>query len=78
MYKIFYMITKFQKLGGTQCNPTYVNAKMSDYKILKKKFYGLQNFKYYGTPSVIPHMQMQRCQITKFSNIFYVLQNFRN
>jgi len=66
MYKIFYMITKFQKSGGTQCNPTDVNAKMSDYKILKKKFYGLQNFKYYGTPSVIPHMQMQRCQITKF------------
>jgi len=36
MYKIFYMITKFQKSGGTQCNPTDVNAKMSDYKILKK------------------------------------------
>jgi len=43
MYKIFYMITKFQKSGGTQCNPTYANAKMPNYKIqteLKQKYYG--------------------------------------
>jgi len=77
MYKIFYMITKFQKSGGTQCNPTDVNAKMSDYKILKKILW-ITKFQKLWAPSVIPHMQMQRCQITKFSNIFYVLQNFRN
>ena len=49
MYKIFYMITKFQKSGGTQCNPTDVNAKMSDYKILKKILWITKFQKLWGT-----------------------------
>jgi len=63
------MITKFQKLGGTQCNPTYANAKMPNYKILKY-FLCITKFQKLGAHCVIPQMQMQTVRLYKVLKIF--------